>query len=174
MQAQGKYELVYIVSPDSSEEQVAAVHAEVEALVSRMEGRIENTENWGRRRLAYEIGGYHEGTYVLELVEGSGALLRELDRRLRVLDQVIRHLVIRVDRELSVLERSRTRRKRRVVRRRVARGLPAEPVPVESPTTTAAAPSAPGAVEVSSGAESSVPAGGTTSNESEPQAGEEG
>ena len=127
MKSPAQYELIYVVAPDVGEEAVSAVHEEVEALVARFDGRIVKTDNWGRRRLAYEIKRHKEGTYVLELIEGSGEMLRELDRRLRVLDQIMRHLVVRVDRELNVAERARTRRKRRVDKRRVARGLPAEP-----------------------------------------------
>ena len=127
MKSPAQYELIYVVAPDVGEEAVSAVHEEVEALVARFDGRIVKTDNWGRRRLAYEIKRHKEGTYVLELIEGSGEMLRELDRRLRVLDQIMRHLVVRVDHELNVAERARTRRKRRVDKRRVARGLPAEP-----------------------------------------------
>ena len=50
-----------------------------------MGGQIEKTENWGRRKLAYEIGRHKEGTYVLEVILGSGELMKEIDRRLKVL-----------------------------------------------------------------------------------------
>ena len=134
MKSPAQYELIYVVAPDVGEDEVSAVHEEVSALVSRFDGRIVKTDNWGRRRLAYEIKRHTEGTYVLELIEGSGEMLRELDRRLRVLDQIMRHLVVRIDRELNVAERARTRRKRRVEKRRVARGLPAEPESVTDPS----------------------------------------
>ena len=127
MKSLAQYELIYVVAPDVGDEKVSAVHEEVVALVARFDGRIVKTENWGRRRLAYEIKRHTEGAYTLELIEGSGEMLQELDRRLRVLDQVMRHLVVRIDRELNVAERARTRRKRRVEKRRVTRGLPAEP-----------------------------------------------
>ena len=127
MKSPAQYELIYVIAPDVGDEKVSAVHEEVVALVARFDGRIVKTENWGRRRLAYEIKRHTEGTYTLELIEGSGEMLRELDRRLRVLDQVMRHLVVRIDRELNVAERARTRRKRRVEKRRVTRGLPAKP-----------------------------------------------
>ena len=97
-----KYELVYVVSPDATDEQVADLHTQVEAIVTRMGGQIEKTENWGRRKLAYEIGRHKEGTYVLEVINGSGELMKELDRRLKVIDLVIRHLVVRVDEEQAV------------------------------------------------------------------------
>jgi small subunit ribosomal protein S6 len=126
-----KYELVYIVSPDATDEQVADLHKQVEAIVQRMGGQLEKTENWGRRKLAYEIGRHKEGTYVLEVINGGGDLMKEIDRRLRVTDLVIRHLTVRVDEEQGVIERTRGRRTETSRRRRVARGLPADRQPGE-------------------------------------------
>ncbi len=119
-----QYELVYILPPDSTEQQVAELHEQIAAVVARMNGQIEKTENWGRRKLAYEIGPLKEGFYVLDVINGSGELMKELDRRLKVLDQVIRHLVVRSDEEQKVVERTRTRRQTSSERRRVKRGLP--------------------------------------------------
>lgn len=127
-----KYELVYVVSPNVSDDQVGALHEQVQAIVGRYDGQIEKTENWGRRKLAYEIDHHKEGTYVLEVIHGSGELMKELDRRLKVLDEIIRHLIVRVDEEQRVVERVRSRRQAFVARRRAARGLPAE-VPPPAP-----------------------------------------
>ena len=126
-----KYELVYVVSPDASDEQVSGLHTQVEETVTRMGGQLEKTENWGRRKLAYEIGRHKEGTYVLEVINGSGELMKELDRRLKVLDYVIRHLAVRVDEHEAVVDRTRSRRTETSRRRRVARGLPPERQPGE-------------------------------------------
>jgi small subunit ribosomal protein S6 len=126
-----KYELVYVVSPEASDDQVADLHNQVDAIVQRMGGQIEKTDNWGRRRLAYEIGRHKEGTYVLELINGSGDLMKEIDRRLKVTDLIIRHLVVRVDEQLGVIERTKARRTATSQRRRVARGLPADRLPGE-------------------------------------------
>jgi small subunit ribosomal protein S6 len=126
-----KYELVYVVSPDATDEQVNELHTQVEGIAQRMGGTIEKTENWGRRRLAYEIGRHKEGTYVLEVIDGSGELMKEIDRRFKVTDLVIRHLVVRVDEVQSVIDRTRTRRSEVSRRRRVARGLPPDRQPGE-------------------------------------------
>jgi small subunit ribosomal protein S6 len=126
-----KYELVYVVSPDATDEQVNELHTQVEAIAQRMGGTIDKTENWGRRRLAYEIGRHKEGTYVLEVLDGSGELMKEIDRRLKVTDLVIRHLVVRVDEVQSVIDRTRTKRSEVSRRRRVARGLPPDRQPGE-------------------------------------------
>jgi small subunit ribosomal protein S6 len=126
-----QYELVYVVSPQASDDQVAGLHTQVEETVARMGGQIEKTDNWGRRRLAYEIGRHKEGTYVLEVINGSGELMKELDRRLKVIDYVIRHLTVRVDEHEAVVDRTKTRRTETMRRRRVARGLPPDRQPGE-------------------------------------------
>jgi small subunit ribosomal protein S6 len=126
-----KYELVYVVSPEASDEQVTDLHTQVDAIVQRMGGKIEKTDNWGRRKLAYEIGRHKEGTYVLEVIDGGGDLMKEIDRRLKVIDLVIRHLVVRVDEEQGIVERTRAQRTEGSRRRRVARGLPPDRQPGE-------------------------------------------
>jgi small subunit ribosomal protein S6 len=126
-----KYELVYVVSPEASDDQVAELHSQVDAIVQRMNGQIEKTDNWGRRKLAYEIGRHKEGTYVLEVIHGGGDLMKEIDRRLKVIDLVIRHLIVRVDEEQGVVDRTRAQRTENSRRRRVARGLPADRQPGE-------------------------------------------
>lgn len=126
-----QYELVYILPPDSTEQQVAEIHEQVDSVVSRMNGKIEKTDNWGRRKLAYEIGPHREGVYVLEVINGPGDLTKELDRRLKVLDQVVRHIIVRVDEEKKVVERTRGKRQASSERRRVKRGLPPQRQPGE-------------------------------------------
>jgi len=126
-----QYELVYIVSPDASEQTVAELHTQVEQIVQRFNGSLDKTENWGRRKLAYEIGKAREGTYVVETISGPGEMMKEVDRRLRVTDTIIRHLIVRVDDDLRVAERRRSERKATQARRRTARGLPPEPLPTQ-------------------------------------------
>jgi small subunit ribosomal protein S6 len=131
MSTSRQYELVYIVTPDAAEQEVTDLHTQIEQIVQRFGGTFDKTENWGRKKLAYEIGHHREGTYVVETITGSGELMKELDRRMRVIDQVIRHLIVRVDKELQVADRTRTARQAATARRRVARGLPPERQPGE-------------------------------------------
>jgi small subunit ribosomal protein S6 len=131
MSADRQYELIYITPPDTTDEVLADLHQQVAAIVERFNGKIERTEPWGRRRLAYEINKQREGNYVLEVIHGPAALNAELDRRLRVLDVVMRHLIVRVDEDLAVAERAKARRKAATVSRRVRRGLPPEPTETE-------------------------------------------
>jgi small subunit ribosomal protein S6 len=129
--ADRQYELVYVLPPDTTEQQVTELHDQIAAIVSRLHGQIEKTENWGRKRLAYEISRHKEGVYALEVINGSGELMKELDRRLKVMDQVIRHMVVRVDEEKKVVDRTRTKRQSESERRRVKRGLPPQRQPGE-------------------------------------------
>jgi small subunit ribosomal protein S6 len=129
--AERQYELVYIVPPETTEQQVTELHGQLDAVVSRLHGTIEKTENWGRKRLAYDIGHHKEGVYVLEVINGSGELMKELDRRLRVMDLVVRHMIVRVDEERKVVDRTRTKRQSESERRRVKRGLPPQRQPGE-------------------------------------------
>jgi small subunit ribosomal protein S6 len=136
-----QYELIYIVSPETDEEGVSAMHVQITEIAEKMGGQIERTDNWGRRRLAYEINRHREGTYVLELINGPGEMVREIDRRLRVHDQVLRHLVVRVDEDLRKAQRVRDRRQAKVQRRRAAKGVvPAAAAPVDAQPPAAAAP----------------------------------
>jgi small subunit ribosomal protein S6 len=132
--AQRQYELIYILPPEATEQQTTDLHAQIESVVSRMNGAIEKTDNWGRRKLAYEIGHHKEGVYVLEVINGSGELMKELDRRLKVMDQVVRHMIVRVDDEKKVVERTRAKRQADSERRRVKRGLPPVRQPDEART----------------------------------------
>ena len=127
MSTNRQYELVYVLTPESSDEQIAEMHTQIEQIVQRFNGTLDKTENWGRRKLAYEIGHAREGTYVIETISGGGEMMKEIDRRLRVTDTIIRHLTVRVDDDLKVAERLRSERKATQARRRTARGLPPEP-----------------------------------------------
>jgi small subunit ribosomal protein S6 len=134
------YELVYIVRPDATEQQVADLHSQVQQIVSRMGGTIAEKSDAvqsfnGRKKLAYEIGHHKEGLYVLEVINGDGTLVHELDRRLKVTEGLLRHLIVRVDEDQLKAERARTKRTEESRRRRVARGLPPDRQPGEGPQT---------------------------------------
>ncbi len=137
---QRTYELVYIMRPDATEQQVADLRTQVEQIVGRMGGTIAEKSDaaqafGGRRKLAYEIGHHKEGLYVLEILKGDGALVHELDRRLKVTEGLLRHLVVRVDEDQLKAERARTKRTEESRRRRIARGLPPDRQPGEGPQT---------------------------------------
>ncbi len=128
-----KYELVYVMKPEATEAEVAELQAQVEAIIARVGGTLEKTDAWGRRKLAYDIGNHKEGFYVLHVIAGSGDLMKEIDRRLRVTEGLLRHLVVRVDVSEQKADRAKTLRVEDSRRRRIARGLPPDRQPGEGP-----------------------------------------
>jgi small subunit ribosomal protein S6 len=142
-----QYELIYIVAPVATDAEVAALQAEVDGHIASLGGTVENTDLWGRRKLAYQIGNYGEGIYICQLISGPGTMIGELERRLRVRDQVLRHLTVRVDEDLRKARRLKEKRKATVDRRRAARGLPplgvADAAPAPPSDAAAATPAPP-------------------------------
>ncbi len=136
MPSDREYELVYIVAPTATDEDVEALQTQVAELVTEFGGTVENTDVWGRRKLAYEIGHFTEGIYVVQLLDGPGEMISELGRRLRVRDQVLRHLIVRVDEDLRKVRRAAENKKATAQRRRAARGKP--PLPEGEDTPAAA------------------------------------
>lgn len=93
------YELMFIVRPDMAEEDQDKLISTLETAVTSSGGQVKNVERMGKRRLAYTVRKFHDGIYVLLTVEGSGGLIHELERRLRVTEPVIKFLTVRVDLE---------------------------------------------------------------------------
>ncbi len=159
-----QYEVVYVVSPEITEEGVTELHERVAEIVDQLGGKIDKTDNWGRRRLAYEINRHREGTYVIELVTGPGTLVTELDRRLRVMEQLLRHLIVRVDEDLRKAQRARDRRQSRQKRRLAKRapaglGVPAAAgAPAAAPGSGAAGDASPAPVPAAEPAAAPEPA----------------
>jgi small subunit ribosomal protein S6 len=120
------YEILFIADPNLGEPEVDALAAQVQAFVEKEGGRVQKVEKWGKKRLAYLIGKHREGSYVLVVAEGPATLVREVERRIRVTDGVIKFMTVRVDEELR---KAANRKARRPVDRRPARAAePAEEV----------------------------------------------
>jgi len=99
------YELMFIVRPDMAEEDQDKLISTLESAVTSTGGQVKNVERMGKRRLAYTVRKFHDGIYVLLTVEGSGGLIHELERRLRVTEPVIKFLTVRIDEEQKRLEK---------------------------------------------------------------------
>jgi small subunit ribosomal protein S6 len=98
------YEIIFIADPNLSEPDVETLTTTVKGFVEKEGGKIEKSENWGKKRLAYEVRRHRDGYYVLLTVLGSAALVKEVERRMRVTDGIIRHISVRVDEELAKAE----------------------------------------------------------------------
>ncbi|MCL5005732.1 MAG: 30S ribosomal protein S6 [Acidobacteria bacterium] len=92
-----KYEMMFITRTDIPEEQIDKLIAQMEGVISGMDGKTEKVEKMGRRRLAYRIRRQREGYYVLFVFDGTGDTVREFERRLKVSDAVIKYMAVRVD-----------------------------------------------------------------------------
>jgi len=125
------YELMFIVRPDMVEEEQDKLISTLESAVSSSGGKVKSMERMGKRRLAYTVRRFHDGIYILLTVEGGGALIHELERRLRVTEPVIKFLTVRIDEEQKRLDK--------IKKIREARRKPAPaPAPAETGGETAA------------------------------------
>jgi len=117
------YELMFIVRPDMAEEDQDKLISTLESVVTSAKGTVKKVERMGKRRLAYTVRKFHEGVYILLVVEGAGLIIHELERRLRVSEPVIKFLTVRVDEEQKRMEKIKKIREAR--RKAAAPALPA-------------------------------------------------
>lgn len=111
------YEVVFIVEPDTSDEDLKRLTDNLQTVVTDQGGVVTKNETMGRRALAYRIGRQNDGIFILFEVEGSGAEIAELERRMRVSDQVMRYLTVRVDEDRRRAEKLKARRARKASRK---------------------------------------------------------
>lgn len=130
------YELMFIVRPDMPEEEQDKLISTLESAVTSSGGAMKKVERMGKRRLAYTVRRFFEGIYILLTVEGSGGLVHELERRLRVTEQVIKFLTVRVDEEQKRLDKIKKIRESRRKASTAAAPAAAE-APAEAPAATA-------------------------------------
>jgi small subunit ribosomal protein S6 len=114
---QRTYEVMYIVDTDASEEDITRLNENLQQVITDQGGTITKNENMGRRQLAYPIGRKKDGHYVLFEVDGSGREIAELERRMRVNDQVIRYITVRVDEDRRRAEKFKAKRARKASKR---------------------------------------------------------
>src|SRR3954462_2496796 len=99
------YELMFIVRPDMTEEDQDKLVSTLESAVTSSGGQVKSFEKMGKRRLAYTVRKFHDGLYMLLTFEGSGGLVHELERRLRVNEPVIKFLSVRIDEKKKRLKK---------------------------------------------------------------------
>ena len=110
------YEVVFIVNPDVADDEVMKLSEGVQKIITGQGGSITKTEMMGKRQLAYEINHKKNGTYVLLEIEGSGAEIAEVERRMRVNDQILRYMTIRVDEARRRADKLKDRRARKAAK----------------------------------------------------------
>ena len=129
------YDLIFIARPATPEEEIKKILGVVEHTCAEKGGKVEKTEQWGTRKLAYRVAKHREGIYVHQEIRTThGELIAELERRLRVQDSVIKYLTIRLDEDLKRQKKLTAIRDKRAARR------PKRPAPAPAPVAAAPAP----------------------------------
>ncbi len=124
------YELMFIVRPDMVDEDLNKLISTLESSVTSAGGTAK-AEVWGKRRLAYKVSKFNDGIFVLLMIEGTGAIIHEVERRLRVTEQVIKFLSVRTDEELKRLDKIK---KLRDAKKKTS-AAPAVAAPAPAPVT---------------------------------------
>ena len=111
------YEVIFIINPEAADDEVMRLSEGVQKIITGQGGSIVKTEMMGKRQLAYEINHKKDGTYVLLEVEGSGSEIAEVERRMRVNDQILRYMTIRVDEARRRAQKLKDRRARKAAKK---------------------------------------------------------
>ena len=127
------YEVMFIVRPDAADEDVDKLIAGFTTSVTNGGGVVKNVEKMGKRKLAYVVRKFPDGNYVLLTIEAGGAVVAELERRLRVSEPVIKFITVRMDEEEKRLAKIKALRATR-------KKLSAEPAAAPAPAPAAVAP----------------------------------
>jgi len=136
------YEELFIVDPNTAEEQIDSVVAQIEGIVKDSGGSIDKVEKWGIRKLAYRVKKREEGAYVLvQFSTNSGGEVKEIERRLRVEEVVLKYITVRIDEDLKRAEKRKLKREQRAARKPKSPAPP--PAAAPSQPETPAAPGVP-------------------------------
>ena len=125
------YEIMFIVNPNAAEEEIDKINTQVEGIVTSGGGTVDKVEKMGKRRLAYEVDRHREGYYVLFVITANGDIVKECERRLRVMDAVIKYITVRTDDEVRRLDKMKSYRQKRAARRGSGERAPAPTQSVE-------------------------------------------
>jgi small subunit ribosomal protein S6 len=132
------YEELFIVRPDATEEEIEPFIEQMKTVITSAGGIVDKTEKWGIRKLAYRVAKREEGYYVLLQVTSDPDAVKEMERRMRVSDLVLKSITVRIDERLKKIEKRRKEREKRAKRRPAPMAAgPARPA-------AAPAPAAPG------------------------------
>jgi len=131
------YEELFIVRPDATDEEMDPVIEQLRNVITQAGGTLDKTERWGVRKLAYRLMKQNEGQYILLQFTAKPETVREIERRLRVADLVMKFLTVRIDEKLKRIEKRRKAREKRAARKPVT--PPSAPV-LASPLMPAAPP----------------------------------
>ena len=142
------YEELFIVRPDATDEEVDPVVEQLRNVITQSGGTLDKVEKWGVRKLAYRVVKYDEGQYILLQFTAKAETVKEIERRLRVSDLVLKFLTVRIDEKLKRLEKRKKAREKRALRKPPpAPSIPAVASPALPPEAPAPIPGAPAPAE---------------------------
>ena len=130
------YVELFIVKPDAPDEEVDERVEQLRTHLTNLGATVDKVEKWGKRKLAYKVGKYREGAYVLIQFSGGPEIVKELERRLRVSDLVLKFLTVRIDETLRRLEKRKKARDKRAAKRATSASpavAPGAPAPTGAP-----------------------------------------
>ena len=139
------YEELFIVRPDATDEQIDPLIEQLKGVITQSGGTLDKTEKWGMRRLAYRVMKFTEGQYILFQFTAEAPAVKELERRLRVNDLVIKFLTVRIDEKLKRIEKRRKQREKRAARKPARPETPAVVSPLLPAEPASPVPGAPAA-----------------------------
>jgi small subunit ribosomal protein S6 len=141
------YEELFIIRPDAVDEEITPIVEQIRGIITTAGGTVDKEERWGVRKLAYRVQKRNEGFYVLLQFSTDPQTVKEIERRLRVNDSVLKFLTVRIDEKLKKIEKRRKEREKRAARRPAQAAAmpsaPAESVIPASPVPAAPMPGAP-------------------------------
>ena len=114
------YEELFIIRPDATEDEQNALIEQLKQVITNAQGTVEKVENWGVRRLAYRVKKRAEGIYVLIVFNAGSTTTKELERRLRVSDLVLKFITVRIDEKMKRIAKRKKAREKRALRKPVA------------------------------------------------------
>jgi small subunit ribosomal protein S6 len=122
------YEELFIVRPDAPEEEIDQLIEQLTTLIASQGGNVDKSDKWGVRKLAYRVQKRTEGFYVLLQFVSKPETVMEIERRLRVTDQVLKFITVRIDEKMKKIEKRKKAREKRASRRPVPQvSVPAAP-----------------------------------------------
>jgi small subunit ribosomal protein S6 len=147
------YEELFIIRPDATEEEIDPFIEQMKQVVTGAGGTVDKVDKWGIRKLAYRVGKREEGYYVLLQITSGPDAVKEIERRFRVSDLVLKFITVRIDEKLKRLEKRRKQREKRAKRKPAAAapqaapapGRPGAPTPPAAPVPAAPVPGVPAA-----------------------------
>jgi len=161
------YEELFIMKPELPEEEIDVFLEQLKGNIAAAGGTVDKVEKWGKRRLAYKVDKFKDGSYVLLQFSAGAEAVKEVERRLRVAENVIKFLTVRVDETLKRLEKRKKDRDKRAARKALQPQpvAPAAPVPMFGEPEGHAAPGVPGAPAPAMPAPPVAPAVGNPAHE---------